>query len=639
MNLFRDFKFVNIFLFLILSFSISIFPSYSERPSFGGNPLSEGTTLVKSVKLDSSSGSELLVVELDSMSTFSLDKHSLNEYSLSISNAKLSSDVIKLVIPKGQGSLRAVKPRKTKDGVMLSITTEPLTILDYKVEGSKIVLVSNNQIEAGEVLAQSGEGEGAKPEGESEVLSTPEDIDVDVNDDDFSSIFGEDEKYQGRLISLDLQDTEIDNALRIIAEVSNLNIIASDDVTGKVTLRLIDVPWDQALDVILKTNGLDKVQEGNVVRIAPVEKLRAERESLREARKAEEELEPLKVKYIRISYAKAAELAPLVESVITERGVVAYDERSNQLIIKDIGKGITNVSNLVEKLDLRTPQVLIETQIVEASRSFIRELGSQLGFFYIRSPETGNPTGFNFPNSIEIGGSQGAGPTSVGETGGGTPLFSDFAAPGAQTALSALFGSADGTKGLDVRITAAETEGRVRVVSRPSVAVTNNSPAVIRSVEKLRIRLPGGGVSVASGAGASAQGAAGVATETIEIGIVLEVTAQASPDYYVLVDINAKSSTLGPASRGIQDIPPEIERSASSSILVSSGQTFALGGIYAISEESGVSGVPYLKDIPFLGHLFRSSVVNDQDEELIFFLTPRIIEGSFDDAAMSEAVS
>ena len=210
----------------------------------------------------------------------------------------------------------------------------------------------------------------AQAEGGDEAAATSDDSDDDaevlLSDEELGDYFDADQKYSGRLISLDLQDTEIDNALRIIAEVSNLNIIASDEVTGKVTLRLIDVPWDQALDVILKTNGLDKVQEGNVVRIAPVEKLRAEREALKQAQQAEEELEPLKVQYIRVSYAKAADLTPLVESVLTERGIVAYDERSNQLIVKDIGKGLGNVTKLVEKLDLRTPQVLIETQIVEA---------------------------------------------------------------------------------------------------------------------------------------------------------------------------------------------------------------------------------------------------------------------------------
>ena len=172
-----------------------------------------------------------------------------------------------------------------------------------------------------------------------DVAKGVENQEIEGIDDDASVEFDEllgESQYTGRLISLDLQDTDIDNSLKIIAELSNLNIITSGDVAGKVTLRLNDVPWDQALDVILKTNGLDKVQEGNVIRIAPVEKLRIEREQLRQSMQAADELEPLKVQYVRVSYAKAAELQPLVESVITERGAVAFDERTNQLIVKDI---------------------------------------------------------------------------------------------------------------------------------------------------------------------------------------------------------------------------------------------------------------------------------------------------------------
>lgn len=454
---------------------------------------------------------------------------------------------------------------------------------------------------------------------------------VKIDEDELEANLGqlEEKQYTGRLISLDLQDTDIDNALRIIAEVSNLNIIASDDVTGKVTLRLVDVPWDQALDVILKTNGLDKVQDGNVVRIAPVDKLKAEREALKQAVQAEDELEPLKVNYVRVSYAKAAELQPLVETVLTERGTVTYDERTNQLIVKDIDKGLKNVGKLVQKLDLRTPQVLIETQIVEAQRKFVRELGSELSFSSIQSPETGNALGYNFPNSAALTGS------ALDSAGNQTGSASFFPSGDQSSALSLVLGSADGSKSLGLRLSQGEKDGMVKVVSRPSVAVTNNQPAVIKSVEKIRIKMPqGGGLTVNQGQGAGGAGGAGAATETIEVGIVLNVTAQASPDYFVLMDIEAKSSTLGVKDRGVDGIPPEIERSATSSVLVSSGQTFAMGGIYRISEDDSVAGVPFLKDIPFLGQFFRKTTVADTDEELIFFITPRIIEGSFDDAAM-----
>jgi type IV pilus assembly protein PilQ len=434
--------------------------------------------------------------------------------------------------------------------------------------------------------------------------------------------------YTGRLISLDLQDADIDSALRIIAEVSNLNIVAGDGVTGKVTLKLVDVPWDQALDVILKNHGLDKVLEGNVLRVAAVDKLKQERELFKQARVAEEELEPLSVKYMRISYAKASEIKALVETVLTERGTVAFDERSNQLVVKDVRKGLQNVAELIRKVDLRTPQILLETQIIEASRNLSRQLGSELGFQYIQSPATGNGTGLNFPSAISMGGSvDPANQNSI--TGSAFPAAISATAG---SAITMLFDSADGTKSLALRLSQLEQEGQVRIISKPAVATTNNKPAEIKSVEKYRVKLPNGGLSIATGSGAQSTGAGNVATQTIEAGIVLNVTPQASPDYYILLDIQAKSSSFG--SRTVEDIPNEIERSASSSVLVSSGQTFALGGIYKITERDSVSGVPFFKDIPVIGTFFRSASTENADEELLFFITPRIVEGSFEDAGM-----
>lgn len=443
---------------------------------------------------------------------------------------------------------------------------------------------------------------------------------------ELAALKGDNTTYTGRLISLDLQEADIDSALRIIAEVSNLNIVAGDGVTGKVTLKLVDVPWDQALDVILKSHGLDKVLEGNVMRVAPIDKLRVERESLKQARVAQEELESLSVKYMRVSYAKASEIKALVETVLSERGSVAFDERSNQLIVKDVRKGLQNVTELVKKIDLRTPQILLETQIVEANRNLSRQLGSELGFQYIQSPATGNGTGLNFPAAVAVGGS--ADPTNAASITG-----SAFPIPSSATlgsAVTMLFDSADGTKSLSLRLSQLEQEGQVRIISKPAVATTNNKPAEIKSVEKFRVKLPNGGLSIATGSGAQSTGAGNVATQTIEAGIVLNVTPQASPDYYVLLDINAKSSTFG--SREVDGIPNEIERSASSSVLVSSGQTFALGGIYKIVERDDVTGVPFFKDIPVLGTFFRKMTNDDSDEELLFFITPRIVEGSFEES-------
>lgn len=568
---------------------------------------------------------DLLVAEMESAGFFTLKRTAPSEYVLQLEGASLDPTVARSLMATSEDSvIRTVRPVVEGDDVLVRIFVDPKADLKAEPRSGQIVVLEQKVDTSARAQADLDQLES---QSDSEGLAAASKVDQDAAAEDdidaeVGELLAEGPRYSGRLISLDLQDTDIDNALRIIAEVSNLNIIASDEVTGKVTLRLIDVPWDQALDVILKTNGLDQVQERNVIRIAPVEKLRREREALRQSRQAEDELEPLQVMYRRVSYAKASELKPLIESVLTERGTVTYDDRTNQAIISDIKRGLKNATELMNKLDLRTPQVLLETQIVEANRSIMRDLGSELGLSFIQSPATGNATGHNFPNAISVAGS--------GLSDGSNVLSSFPAAAGA--GISFLFDSADGSKQLSARISGLESEGRIRVVSRPAVVTTNNKQATINSTEKIRVRLPSSGLSVATGQGAQATGAGSTATETIEVGITLEVVPQASPDYFVLLDINAKSSSFG--AREVDGIPSEIERSATSTVLVSSGQTFAMGGIYRLVDSDLVTGIPFLKDVPVIGHLFRGVKIDKGDEELLFFITPRIVEGSFDDAAM-----
>ena len=609
-------------------------------------PISASTSTsqvhVKSVRLNAAGGtSSIVAIDVESAPEFTIERTAPSEYVLTLKNATLPESALSatLFAESQKAAIRSVRSTVRGKDALVRIFAQPEVYLTARVVGSQVIVEETKDLRqvVDDMRAQLAPKDGklgadkngkdtavaAKVEPASKNEAVEEMSDVEVR-----SLLGDTARYTGKLISLDLQDTDIDNALRIIAEVSNLNIVASEEVVGKVTLRLTDVPWDQALDVILKTHGLDRVLEGNVMRIAPIDKLRIERESLKQAQIAENELALLLVKYIRVSYGKASELKSLVETVLSERGTVAYDERSNQLIIKDIQSGIDNVTELVAKVDLRTPQVLLETQIVEASRNLTRELGAELGFQYIQSPATGNGTGLNFPAAVSVGGALGNGIAASA-----FPVVADPIKGG--SAIGMLFDSADGTKTLELRLTQMETEGRIRVVSRPAVATTNNKPAEIKSVEKYRIKLPSGGTSVATGQGSTANGTGGAATEVIEAGIVLNVTPQASPDYYILLDIKAKSSTFGNSS--VEGIPNEIERSASSSVLVSSGQTFALGGIYKLTDTDDVAGMPFFKDIPVLGTFFRRLQTIDTDEELLFFITPRIVEGSFDDSSMKSA--
>src|SRR5438067_236291 len=444
--------------------------------------------------------------------------------------------------------------------------------------------------------------------------------------------------FTGQRISLDFKDADIQNVLRVLADVSGLNIIATDDVKGKVTLHLNDVPWDQALDLVLRSNRLEKTQEGNVVRISTVSRLKEEREALRAAQDAERELEPLRVKYIRVNYAKADEtLIEKVKGVLSDRGSVTFDDRTNTIIVRDIPHGTDDASQLIHELDVQSPQVLIEANIVEATRDMARALGVQWGYNYQAGPQTGNPTGLNFPGTVGVGGSglndgsAPAGPNGVPRSpvpflfdfpvGSG---FSGFGA-GNGSSLDVVLGSLDGVHALAARLTALEQQGKAKVISRPRVITLNNVAATIQSLTILRVKLPSTGTVINTGTGGAA-GSASTATEKINTGITLVVTPQVSGDGYVLMSIYAKSSqpdfTQG---RSVDGIPNEISREANSNVLIKDGETVVLGGIFRNTFDSSETGVPYLRGIPVLGWLFKRLQTTNHYEELLVFITPRVV--------------
>ncbi len=270
----------------------------------------------------------------------------------------------------------------------------------------------------------------------------------------------EPQAYTGQRISLDFKDADIQNVLRILADVSGLNIITTDDVQGKITMRLVDVPWDQALEAILKAKGLDMVRDGNIVRVSTVEQLKKEREALRAADEAQKQVEPLLVKYIKVNYAKADEklIKKIEEKVLTERGSATWDERTNTVIVRDIARGIEDAEEFVHQFDTQTPQILIEANIVEATDALIRDLGVQWGYTYRAGPEVGNSTGSNFPGTRPAAAACSAAvPTRPRAS---VPFIADFpassVAPGAGTAFDLLLGSLDGSQSLNARLTALE---------------------------------------------------------------------------------------------------------------------------------------------------------------------------------------
>ena len=419
--------------------------------------------------------------------------------------------------------------------------------------------------------------------------------------------------YTGQKISLDFKDADIKNVFRLLAEVSGLNIVVTNDVNRRVTVRLVEVPWDQAMDLIITTNGLDKEQIGNVVRISTAGTLKTEKDALVAAKKSKEDLEPLQTIYFSVNYARAKDLESKVRPLMSKRSdnALVTDDRSNTIMVRDIQKSVEDVASLITKLDARTPQVLIESNIIETNPTFARALGTK----------------FNF-------------------TRGGATITSDFT-PGAGTAaagvapiVSVLQNRVGGLTDLNVTLTAAENEGLVKVISRPSVATLNNVESTIQALRILRIALPSS-TNIASGSGAAAGTA--VATEQVPTGITLTVTPQVSSDGFILMKIGVKSSSVAPTASpssgvGSSGVIPfdEISRQAIANVLVRDGETIVVGGILKDTNSTNEAGIPWIKEVPVFGWLFKTNTWQKQFEEMMVFITPRIASAGSADMPTAE---
>lgn len=424
---------------------------------------------------------------------------------------------------------------------------------------------------------------------------------------------GEQKEFTGKRIDLDMTDANISDILRLMAEVSDLNIIASDDVTGTISLRLKNVPWDQAFEIILKAKGLDKMVEGNVVRVAPEAKIRQEREAAIAAVKADEKLESLKLEFIPINYAKADELIEHVQNVLTERGSVTSESRTNTLIVRDIRKGIDSAKDLVTKLDTVIPQVLIEARIVEATTSFARDLGIQWGVNYGTG---GNVSTETFGATTTAGQVETLAqtPNSAFTMSGGDKFAVNLPASGSAGTLGAL-GFLFGKLGqnpllLDLRLTAGEQEGMLKTISRPKITTLDNKEAKIEQGESIPFETTS---------------AAGTATTFIDANLSLTVTPHITPDGSVLMKIKASRNSIG-SFRTSSGEPSINKKEASTEVLVKDGETTVIGGIVVSDNSDTDRGIPVLKKIPILGWFFKSRSVSDSQTELLIFLTPTIIK-------------
>jgi type IV pilus assembly protein PilQ len=557
----------------------------------------------------------------------------------------------------GPRAINSVDFRRTRDGggrILISLS-DPSTPVDIRQEGGRVVAVFKDTDLPAELMRRLDVMDFATPVVTVDTLRTNLDTRVVItaegkfeqlayqSDNEFtieinpapdlageeSSLFSETKEYEGQRLTLNFQDIETRAVLQLLAETSGRNIVVSDTVQGNVTLRLRNVPWDQALDIVMTTKGLAMRQNGNVIIVAPAEEIAARETADLEARQSIVELEPLYSEFLQVNYAKAADLAGLIgaaaegsNAMLSNRGSVAIDDRTNILLVQDTAERLQDIRRLVRTLDIPVRQVLIETRIVVVADDYGRELGVRFGF-----------TGVTDQGSnglLAVSGTGGGTDTIVNSALGnlndpnnGTPYPVDVPSLGDRYNVNVPISSPAGTFALavldsdyivDLELTALQTEGRGEIVSTPRVITANQKEARIEQGVEIPYQ-----ESASSGA---------TTTQFKKAVLSLTVTPQITPDDKIIMDLVVSKDNVGeltPSGNG--GLVPSIDtRSIETQVLVSDGQTVVLGGIYETERRETVRKVPWLGDIPGLGVLFRSTTNTQRKAELLIFVTPRILE-------------
>jgi type IV pilus assembly protein PilQ len=415
-------------------------------------------------------------------------------------------------------------------------------------------------------------------------------------------------KYTGEPISVNLKDVDLKDFFRLIHEISGLNVVLDPAVKGTLTIVLDEVPWDQALDIVMQNNSLDKQLNGNVLRIATRSTLKSEAETQRDLERAQAEaVAPVTLTRV-LSYAKAASMAPTLKKFLSSRGDILFDDRSNQLIIRDIPSVIPILDNLIRQLDRKSQQVEIEARVVSASRSFAIDIGTQLGF-------EGSAT----RGRSVVGGDSAVGASSVSNTpppfltSGTTssiPLNTNL---GAGAPTSGIFlGHRSPNFAIDFFITASEAKGVGKLLSKPKVITQNNEKATVKQGTKIPIQTTINNT---------------ISVQFIDAVLKLEVTPQITAEGTIFMDVLVENTQIDTGIPRVSGIPALDTESAETKVTVADGGTVVIGGIIISSQRTDIQQVPLVGSLPLIGHLFKRTSVTTQSQELMFFLTPRIIPG------------
>jgi type IV pilus assembly protein PilQ len=555
----------------------------------------------------------------------------------------------------GNRAISSVDFRRTRDGggrVVVNLT-DPSTPVDIRQEGGRVVAVFKDTSLPAELMRRLDVMDFATPvttvdtlrtnldtrivisaDGKYEQLAYQSDNEftIEINPapetaDTESSLFSEEKEYEGQRLTLNFQDIETRAVLQLLAETSGKNIVVSDTVQGNVTLRLRNVPWDQALDIVMTTKGLDMRQNGNVIMVAPAQEIAARETADLEAQLAISELEPMYSEFLQVNYAKASDLSSLItggsgsNSMLSARGSIGVDDRTNTLLVQDTAESLQDIRRMVRTLDVPIKQVLIESRIVVVNDDFSRDLGVRLGVSAFRESNTGLTTisgsgdGTDGMISSYLDGQLNPGP--------GTPLLEypsltnryNVNTPIAPAAGRFALAILENDYLVDLELSALEAEGRGEIVSTPRVITANQSEATI----KQGVEIP---YQQAASSGATT-------IQFKEAVLELVVTPQITPDNNIIMDLRVSKDNVGEiiSTGGLGGTVPSIDtRSVETQVLVADGQTVVLGGIYETERRETVTKVPFLGDIPFVGTLFRSKSRQDNKAELLIFVTPRILE-------------
>lgn len=404
-------------------------------------------------------------------------------------------------------------------------------------------------------------------------------------------------KFYGKRLSIEVDNMDVRQALRFLSEESGVNMVIADEVKGNISLKLRQVPWDQALVMIMKARHLGYSRQGNVLRIATQEQLKQEEDDATKLAQSKRTVEPLKVRMFPISYAQVADLEKRVQNFLSERGKVVGDVRTNSLVVTDISENMDRVAKLVQSLDIQPPQVLIEAKIIEASEDFQRNIGINW-----------NMSG----SDIRLGKSR-AGPVNLHPTLGMNP----FKATNVGGSFGLTLGTLDGFGDLTATLALSERDSKVKVISSPRIVTLTNEPANITQTTEVPLRQ------------VTVNGNASQTTFTFKaVTLKLEVTPQITADSSIIMKVNLKREFLGATQDTVNEVAPVNSREANTKVLVRNGATAVIGGIYQSDATDGETGVPYLREIPFLGALFRGRTSTKQKNELLLFLTPRVLAQS-----------